>query len=168
MKRERFDLGREIRVVPRWSIIVALLLFVGTQFVFFRFLWPSEQNPPPLALQIAFTTLAASALAFLVLMVGYVNRDAGRRGMSRTLWTLLVIFIPNAIGFIIYFLVRNPLRVQCPQCGAVIEPSVNFCPSCRFALRPTCPQCKSAINPGDRFCPKCGRELSGMQAADLP
>jgi RNA polymerase subunit RPABC4/transcription elongation factor Spt4 len=158
MQRTKFDIGQEIRVVPGWAVVVAILLFFGIQFAFFNWAWPSEQNPPPLPLQVLLTTMASSIGAFLVLLIGYVNRDAGRRGMSRTLWTLLVIFVPNAIGFIIYFLVRSPLTVQCPQCGTVVDPTVNFCPSCRFGFRPTCPQCKSATDPGDRFCPKCGLE----------
>jgi hypothetical protein len=29
--------------------------------------------------------------------------------MNSLVWTLLVIFIPNGIGFIIYFLTRQPL-----------------------------------------------------------
>ncbi|RPI21458.1 MAG: hypothetical protein EHM61_24720 [Acidobacteria bacterium] len=158
MEREKFEIGREIKVVPAWAVVTAILLFAGIQFAFFRWLWPAEQHPPPLALQVFFPVMVGSILAFLALLIGYVNRDAGRRGMNRTLWTLLVIFIPNAIGFIIYFLVRRPLRLQCPQCKAVVDPQVNFCPSCRFSFRQTCPQCKAAVDPGDRFCPKCGLE----------
>jgi RNA polymerase subunit RPABC4/transcription elongation factor Spt4 len=158
MERERFDLGREVRVVPRWAVVVAILVFFAVQYAFFQWAWPSEQNPPPLPLQVALTTMASSILAFLVLLVGYVNRDAARRGMNRTLWTLLVIFVPNAIGFIIYFVVRSPLTVRCPECGTVVDPRANYCPSCRFGFRRTCPQCKSAVDPGDRYCPKCGVE----------
>ncbi len=158
MERERFDLGREIRVVPAWAVVLAALVFLGIQFVFFRFAWASEPNAPPLPFQIALTTMASTALAFLVLLVGYVNRDAGRRGMNRTLWTLIVIFVPNAIGFIIYFVVRHPLQLRCPQCGTLVDHDVNYCPSCRFGFRRTCPQCKSAVDPDDRFCPKCGLE----------
>jgi hypothetical protein len=39
-----------------------------------------------------------------------------------------VIFVPNAIGFILYFLMRDPLRVNCPKCGAVIDPKSNLLP----------------------------------------
>jgi predicted amidophosphoribosyltransferase len=98
-------------------------------------------------------------LAFLTLLVGYVNRDAKRRGMSAALWTILVIFIPNAIGFILYFLMRQQLRVPCPGCGAALQPSANYCPSCGAHLRPVCPECRRAIEPGDKFCANCGHEL---------
>ncbi len=52
-------------------------------------------------------------------MIGYVNADSKRRGMNSLLWTLLVIFVPKALGFIAYFLLRKPLLIPCPNCGAV-------------------------------------------------
>jgi RNA polymerase subunit RPABC4/transcription elongation factor Spt4 len=94
-------------------------------------------------------------LSFLTLMMGYVNVDARRRGMNRLLWTLLVIFIPNAIGFILYFLLRSPIRLDCPKCGAIVNPQTNYCPSCRHSFHPTCPECKSSVKPGDTFCANC-------------
>jgi RNA polymerase subunit RPABC4/transcription elongation factor Spt4 len=155
----RFDIRTEIRVIPGWAFALAVIIFVLCPFVFFGLVWPRETDPPPLPLQIVIPFLPATILAFLALMVGYVNRDAGRRGMSRTLWTLLVIFIPNAIGFILYFLLRNPIRVECPKCGTVIDPRVNFCPRCGHSFHPTCPQCRAAVRPGDAFCPNCGTQL---------
>jgi hypothetical protein len=56
-------------------------------------------------------------LLVFVLLIGYVNGDARRRGMRYVLWTLLAIFIPNAIGIILYFVLRDPLMRVCQQCG---------------------------------------------------
>ena len=92
-------------------------------------------------------------------MIGYVNVDAGRRGMSRTIWTLIVTFVPNAIGFILYFLLRNPIRVNCPRCATEVDPRTNFCPSCGLGFHPTCPNCKTPIRSGDKFCATCGATL---------
>jgi predicted amidophosphoribosyltransferase len=103
--------------------------------------------------------MPGAIVAFLALLVGYVNRDAKRRGMNVALWTLLVIFVPNAIGFILYFLLRHPLMVTCPQCGTSLNASFNYCSRCRYNLRPTCPECKRPITPGDKFCAYCAREL---------
>jgi RNA polymerase subunit RPABC4/transcription elongation factor Spt4 len=161
--REKFDVRQEIKLIPGWSVVLAVVLFLGMQWLFMGYIWPSEQNPPPLPVQILMTTFAASILAFFVLLIAYVNKDAGRRGMSRTLWTLIVIFVPNGIGFIIYFVVRQPLLLNCPQCGNIVSPGVNFCPSCRFSFSPTCPQCRSAVNPGDAFCPRCGLDLGAVE-----
>ena len=94
-----------------------------------------------------------------MLLIGYVNRDAKRRGMNYVLWTVLVIFIPNAIGYIIYFVVRQPIKGACPQCGATVNPGFNFCPKCKFLLHPACPQCHRGIEGGAAFCPYCSAEL---------
>ena len=153
--RERFDLRREIAIIPVWAFVLAALVFVCVQVVFFSIMWTHTSLIP----RILIPLLPGTILAFLVLMVGYVNRDAGRRGMSRTLWTLLVIFVPNAIGFILYFLLRQAVQTQCPQCGTVVDPRGNYCPNCRYSFNPTCPQCKSAVRPGESFCTNCGAEL---------
>jgi RNA polymerase subunit RPABC4/transcription elongation factor Spt4 len=93
---------------------------------------------------------------------GYVNRDAKRRNMNSTLWTLLVIVLFPAylaIGFIIYFLVREPLPYTCPQCPATVNARFNFCPNCKYNLRPACPQCQREVFDDDKFCPYCATEL---------
>jgi hypothetical protein len=151
---------QETVLIPAWAYVLAVAFFFVTPFVFFKFsgVW-SEEFGGPLLFRVLVTFLPGTIFAFLVLMVGYVNRDARRRGMNRVLWTLLVIFIPNAIGFILYFLLRAPIQGHCPKCGTVVEPRVNFCPSCRYNFHPMCPQCRSVIRAGDTFCANCGAQI---------
>jgi hypothetical protein len=155
---DRRDIKREIGVIPGWAYVAAVVVFVGILFGFMAFLRPASEGQMPL-FWIFFPFVPASFVAFLVLMIGYVNRDAGRRGMSRPLWTLIVIFVPNAIGFILYFVLRNPLQTNCPKCGATTDARVNFCPNCRYRFHPACPQCKSAVRHGDTFCANCGTQI---------
>ena len=155
----RFDIRQEMRVIPGWAYALALAVFIGLQLLFHGFIWPNEDNPPGVAFAVLLPLFIGLIPAFLALLVGYVNRDAGRRGMSRLLWTLIVIFVPNGIGFILYFVLRNPVQAACPKCGTVVDPRVNYCPRCRHNFRPTCPQCKSAVRPGDAFCANCGSAL---------
>jgi hypothetical protein len=151
---------REIMAIPVWAVVIAAIVLVAIPVCIYAFsdLWSQADAPP--FLRIIVTFFPGTILAFLTLMVGYVNKDAGRRGMSRTLWTLVVIFVPNAIGFILYFLLRNPIRTSCPKCGAVVDPRANYCPSCRHSFHPTCPQCKAAVQPADKFCANCGSQLA--------
>lgn len=162
MNEEKPQIGEEVRLIPWWAVAIALVLLVGSQVVIHWVLFPRQPNPPPIPLRVFFGLMGGGILAFFVLLVGYVNRDAKRRGMNVALWTLLVIFVPNAIGFIIYFLLRQPLMVNCPQCGTTVNPSFNYCPKCKHSLRPTCPQCQHAVRPGDTYCPYCARELEGV------
>ena len=153
-------LKNEIRLVPGWAYAVAVVLFFAIPFAFYRFsgLWSPESDAPYL-FRVLVSFFPGTMLSFLTLMVGYVNRDAGRRRMSRTLWTILVIVIPNAIGFILYFLLRTPVRVECPKCATVLDPRVNFCPNCRYSFHPTCGQCRSTVKPEDTFCANCGAQI---------
>jgi len=102
-----------------------------------------------------------------VLLIGYVYADARRRGMNAVLWTLLAIFIPSAIGIILYFILRDPLAVPCPGCGTPARKGHAFCASCGAAVRRACPQCRQPVEAAWRNCPSCGAPL-GASAAPGP
>jgi len=160
MAEERINIAEEIKLIPWWVFGLAVVAFAGLQAFFLLVAFPRQPHPPPRALQIFFGVLTGTVLAFFILLVGYVNRDAKRRVMNVALWTVLVIFIPYAIGFIIYFLLRHPLMVPCPQCVAMVNPSFNYCPKCKFNLHPSCPQCHRTVRLGDTYCPYCALELT--------
>ena len=155
-KTAPFDPASEIRLVPAWGWMLAVLAFLGTQLIFHGLAWPHEAHPPGAVFRVLFPAFIGLLPAFFGVLIGYVNRDAGRRGMSRALWTTIVILVPNGIGFIIYFILRQPILVACPRCGHTTTARANYCPHCAHSLRPTCPQCKAALRESDRFCPNCG------------
>jgi hypothetical protein len=155
------NIVEEVKVIPWWATSLAIALFAGFQVLMHVVLFPRDPHAPPLALRVFIGLIGGTVLAFFVLLVGYVNRDARRRGMNVTLWTVLVLFVPNAIGFIIYFLLRHPLRITCPKCGVVADPAFNFCPKCKFNLHPACPQCHHPVQVGDIYCPYCAQALAG-------
>ena len=156
---EKFDIREEIRLIPKTMVLVAALVFAGTLALFFLLIFKHDPHPPVFPIQVSVALIAGSAMAFFALLVGYVNRDAKRRGMNHVLWTVLVLFIPNAIGYIIYFVVRQPITGACPQCSATVNPAYNFCPKCKFNLHPACPQCHRTIDLTATYCPYCSAEL---------
>ena len=159
MQKLEGDFSREIRIIPWWAYLLGLLGFACMQFVF-NVVILREPNPPPAAARVFLGLLVGFILMFYFLLVGYVNRDAGRRGMSRGLWTLIAIFVPNGIGFLLYFLMRKPLQLPCPHCGATMEPGFAYCSKCGKALKPTCPHCGVALHTADAFCPACGKSVT--------
>ena len=159
MNAKKTQFSEEVRLVPWWASTLAVVLFLGTPVLMHLFAFRRDPNPPPVPLQVLFGVLTGTLAAFFMLLIGYVNRDSKRRGMNSALWTLLVIFIPNAIGFILYFLLRQPILVLCPQCGTATNANVNYCSKCKYNLRPSCPNCKHAISPDDRFCSYCAHDL---------
>jgi len=98
-------------------------------------------------------------LAGYTLLIGYVNGDARRRGMRYVMWTLLAIFLGNGIGVILYFILREPLLVYCPRCGAGVQPSHAFCPRCGGGVQPACRACHRTVQTGWTHCAWCGTQL---------
>jgi hypothetical protein len=73
---------------------------------------------------------AGILIAVWLLLVGYVYADARRRAMPAGLWTLIVVVVPNVVGFLLYFALRRPLPAFCSQCGHTLAVQHKFCPSC--------------------------------------
>jgi RNA polymerase subunit RPABC4/transcription elongation factor Spt4 len=161
-RREKFRFSTEIRIIPRGLVMAVVALYLIAVSIALAVNW--NGSGPGGALFLAGVLTAVSIIiAAYIFLVAYINRDAKRRGMSPTLWTLLVIFLPGTpvSGSIIYFLVRKPLPFHCPQCGFLVRADFNFCPQCKRNLRPACPHCGHEIAESDRYCPNCAWELTG-------
>lgn len=144
-------------IVPVPACIVAACIWLGMAGLFLV-LFSRDASIPPLA-AVALVMIAPTALALFVLLVGYIYADAKRRGMRHVMWTLLAVFIPNAIGIILYFLLRDPMPTTCRACGTLVKGTFAFCPKCGTVLRPSCPQCKRAVELGWTACAWCGQKL---------
>lgn len=57
--------------------------------------------------------------------------DAKSKNLNAFLWTVIVLFVPNLLGLLLYFLVgRTTPAVICCHCGAKIPATSKFCPNC--------------------------------------
>ena len=127
----------ELSIIPRWAWILAAIVFAGCILAWVLVNVAARPETGSRIVSLLFLSIGfflGAILAGIVLLTGYVNRDAKRRGMSPTLWTILVIVIPNALGFVVYFLTRQPLRSPCPGCGAPVSRGARYCPACGFKL----------------------------------
>ena len=164
---ERENMNREnnedTRLVPWWSVLLAVGAFAGWQYIVHFVLVPLDPKPKPLPLVIFWGVMVGFFFAFYMLMIGYVNRDAKRRGMNAGLWTLvMVLLMASGIGFIVYFLLRQPVVLSCPKCAERVEANYNFCPKCDYQLNPTCPECRHAVRASDNFCAHCGHSQESV------
>lgn len=176
-KKENLRFWEEFRIVPRGLIWTIVFLFVVAQTIAFlvnrwyffhdpRNVFAPDVRDVPVLSYLALAgvvTAVALVTASFVFLIGYVNRDSKRRGMNSTLWTLLVIVLLPAwtfIGFLIYFLMREPMPYDCPQCGKSVGARFNFCPNCKCNLHPSCPNCKHEVVETDKFCPYCAQDLA--------
>ncbi|HEY2737174.1 MAG TPA: hypothetical protein VGK45_02150 [Thermoanaerobaculia bacterium] len=128
------------RVVPRLAIVLAALPFLGVLiWALGSSLSPELQEGAAEALRGSgvpvhampwFSLAFGSFTAAFILSVGYVYGDARRRGMSPILWALVAFMVPNLVGFLLYFLLRQPLSQACAGCGRAISSGLAFCPHC--------------------------------------
>jgi hypothetical protein len=153
------DYGDSLKLLPLWSIILAILLFVGSQY-FFDSGPPPHRRPGSLPMHLIMGYMTSAALASYVLLIGYVSRDVRRRNMQAALWILLTVVIPGGIGAVVYFLLRQPVLLRCPSCNTELAAGLHFCPQCRFQVAPVCGQCFRGVQITDAYCPRCGHKVS--------
>jgi hypothetical protein len=159
----RFE--REWAVVPGAARWVAALMSVGFMLllwgvVFIPAFWQRRLVGAEGFVLPLLSLLGAAAMASYVLPVGYIWGDARRRGMNHVLWTLLAIFIPHAVGIILYFILRDPLAYPCPACRSLASKGHAYCASCGSALRASCPRCQQSVEGAWRNCAHCGAALT--------
>jgi hypothetical protein len=128
-------------IVPRWVQMVAVVL-VGAGVVAVFWLGVSagvsdgranrdgDFGGLGVAALVALVGTGVLLVAGWILALGFVYGDAKRRGMQAGLWTLMVVLIPNLIGFLLYFALRQPLLQACSSCGGGVGRSQRFCSIC--------------------------------------
>jgi RNA polymerase subunit RPABC4/transcription elongation factor Spt4 len=154
----------EIRVLSEWVFALAAVVFIAV-VVLMVIVLGKDRHAPPLAVRYAFGIAVGTVMACYIVLIGFVNRDAGQRRMSRLWWTLIAIFVPNGLGIVLYFILRKPRPVHCPQCEAEVEPGFSFCPRCSNRLQPICTHCQRSVDATDKFCPYCGDSLTSGSGA---
>ena len=162
-KRRGTRYGKELGVIPLTARIIALAVYVGLA-ILIHFLILHDTSPGgtatwPLAGRLAFNFLIPVMPLIVILLYGYIYGDAKRRGMRYVMWTLLAIFVPYVIGILLYFILRDPLPSDCPNCHSPVLAKFAFCPSCGTAARPSCPQCGRSIERGWVNCGYCGTKV---------
>jgi hypothetical protein len=151
--------GDSLKLLPLWSIILAILVFVGSQW-FFDSVPPPHRRPGSMPMHLIMCYMTSAALASYVLLIGYVSRDVRRRNMQAALWILIAVVMPGGIGAVVYFLLRQPIMIRCPNCSTELTSGVHFCPQCRFQVAPVCGQCFRGLQTTDAFCPQCGHNVA--------
>lgn len=147
-------LRQEFSVAPRTGVAVSAIVaaVAGT-------LWSFVARGFPLPARIPLAALMALLVFLYGFLVSYVYGDAKRRGMRHRLWAVVAAVVPNALGFIAYFLLREPLLRRCAACGAAARRDFAFCPQCGAALAEACPACRRPVEPAWSHCAHCGTAI---------
>jgi hypothetical protein len=159
-RKEELSAGDdELRMIPRWSTTLAIIVFIGMQYIFYDVM-PKPHHPAPLPMRMMMSYAWGTMWASYVLLLGYVSRDVKRRGMSAGLWMLVCVVLPGGIGAVVYFMLRQPVLSRCPNCSTEIASSYHFCPQCQFQMSPVCGTCHRGVKITDVFCVTCGHDLA--------
>jgi hypothetical protein len=148
----------ELSLIPRWSILLAVVVFIATQYLFHGVLPHNKPQMLPMRIMMSYST--GTALASYMLLIGYVSRDVKRRGMSAPLWMLVCVVLPGGIGAVVYFMLRQPVLSKCPNCSTSIAATYHYCPQCQFQMAPVCGECHRGVRITDVFCTQCGHDLA--------
>ena len=159
MNQAKSHFRSELAIIPPVARAIAVLAFALMQICLLGLLPHYVRDIPPMPALVLISICGGIVVAIIVLMVGYVYADSKRRGMNSLLWTLLVIFVPKALGFIAYFLLRKPLLIPCPNCGTAVGSDFRYCPKCGYAVTPRCANCGRAISHEYVCCPYCGKPV---------
>ena len=169
MTQRKSTFSEEYAIIPKFLYVFCVAGFIGMACVFLYVIPHHDRHSPPFPARVLFIFLTGIVLSIYFLLVGYVNQDAKRRDMGQVLWTLLVIFIPNCLGFVVYFLLRKPLIQYCPKCGDRVEKDFHYCAKCGCELSPACSSCGRPVGLDYSVCPYCGKMLgAGAPGAVAP
>ena len=93
---QSISVNEDERMIPVWSIVVASLAFVLVEY-YFWVIAPEQRHhaPPPLGFRIYFNLSWGVVASLYFLMVGYISKDAPRRGMSTRFWMLICFVMPG-------------------------------------------------------------------------
>jgi hypothetical protein len=166
MTQRKTTFSEEFAIIPKFLYLFAPVAFIGMFCLFIVYMPEHDHHAPPFPVRVLLMMLTSVVISIYFLLVGYVNQDAKRRDMGQVLWTLLVMLVPNCLGFLAYFLLRKPLIQYCPRCGERVEKGFHFCAKCGCELAPSCGSCGQAVDRDAVFCPQCGKSL--IQGASAP
>ena len=154
----------ELRIVPGAGWVIAAAVQVGLGLLLSLLLARSPDSREwPLWLNLLASVLSPLPLSVYALLIAYIYRDAQRRAMRHVMWTLLAALIPNGIGIILYFVLRDPVLAPCATCGTMTKAGFAFCPKCGTALGKACPKCGRSVESDWVSCAYCGEALRTRQ-----
>jgi hypothetical protein len=126
------NIRRFLSVVPKavrtWSLVIAgcgVLIGLGVGY--------HEAQGPGLRTMSIYAgagLFGGVVTAAWLLCLGFVFADARRRAMRPFLWVLVAALFPHLLGFLLYFVMRQPLASTCSHCGQTMTLSQPFCAWC--------------------------------------
>jgi hypothetical protein len=121
------------QAVKRWaSVIAGCVLLIGL-VVGYHGAEQAANQAAALRTMLIFGSaglFGGVAIATWLVCLGFVFADARRRAMRPVLWVLVATLFPHLLGFLLYFVLRQPIASPCTHCGQTIPLNQQFCAWC--------------------------------------
>jgi hypothetical protein len=127
------NIRRFLSVVPKavqiWSLVIGCCaVFIGLGVGY-------HEGQPGTALRTmsiyaSAGLLGGAVIAAWLLCLGFVFADARRRAMRPLLWVLVAALFPHLLGFLLYFVMRQPIASTCSHCARPMALNHQFCSWC--------------------------------------
>ena len=163
----------EVHIISPVAFVLAVLPYVA---VIAAMVFATLSGKPPMSLpaMVAVGTLGGTVLACYILLIGYINSDAGRRGMSRLAWTLLAILHPERAWHRVVFRIAEtahrilPAMRRAPRVRVRLLPAVPVSPEPRVSQVSALRTCRRQVLPLLWRRPHGWCERSGCVTAAAP
>ncbi len=120
------------QAVKRWALVIAVcVVLIGLVVGHHTGKLAANHGAGVRAMAIfAGAGLFALVIAAWLICLGFVYADARRRAMRAALWVLVAALFPHLLGFLLYFVLRQPIASPCARCGQAVPLNQQFCAWC--------------------------------------
>jgi len=149
-----------VRIIPKpaWLVAGLLTVLIVLPLLLGPMRYDDEIRSWPLIGRVGLIAVVPIVVIAYSMLVGFIYADAKRRRMRHVMWAWLAL-VPYFVGVILYFILRDPLPANCPQCGTDVPQAFAFCPGCGASVHPVCPQCGKSLQREWMNCPHCGNRV---------
>ena len=149
-----------VRTIPKpaWLVAGLLTVLIVLPLLLGPMRYDDEIRGWPLIGRVGLIAVVPIVVIAYSMLVGFIYADAKRRRMRHVMWAWLAL-VPYFVGVILYFILRDPLPANCPQCGTDVPQAFAFCPGCGASVHPVCPQCGKSLQREWMNCPHCGNRV---------
>jgi hypothetical protein len=115
--------------VKRWALVIGCCVVLIGLVVGYH---AAEQGAAlrTMAIDGGAALFGGAAIAIWLVCLGFVFADARQRAMRPVLWVLVAALFPHLLGFLLYFVLRQPIASPCAHCGQIIPLNQQFCAWC--------------------------------------
>lgn len=119
-----------------WALTsLFLVCFAGMGYMMFQYM--NEITSDDLVWYVVVCILMVLLPSMYIILAIVIYKDASRKKMNVWLWMTAVMYIPNLVGLLLYFIVRKQHQKMCTNCNRSVGRDFEYCPYCGQIINPS-------------------------------